>query len=134
MSKIFSIVALLIAGSSQAATLNCVADGYSHDIRSINASTQADGTLKVQTMVNDYVIPAITVKAPLERFEVIAPQQKGHAGTQGIDHIYLTKIGTYRYALETVTYCNFEYQEERCLDGEIIDTKTDNNVWCQLNN
>ena len=132
MSKLTFALILLAAGSvAHAETLHCVADELTYNIETVDAQVQTDGTLLVNTMADSKMLPSIIVKGTLDRFEVMAPQPKGNAGTFGINHVFVVNTGN-RYVFETDTYCNPVYQEEQCIDpDQVIGKSIDTSVYCE---
>ena len=134
MNKLTFAMILLAAGSvAHAETLHCVADELTYNIESVDAQVQDNGTILVNTMADSKMLPSLNVKGTLDRFEVLAPQPKGNAGTFGINHVFVVNTGN-RYVFETDTYCNPTYQEERCIDpDQVIETSVDTSVYCVKN-
>ena len=113
MFKLLSIALFAVAPSVHAASLYCVADGLTHNIRAINASAQADGWVKVSTVQYEYLLPSITVKGSLDSFEVLA---------EGADRVLLVKTAANQYVLQSLTYND---------EKTVIASSVDDNVWCK---
>jgi hypothetical protein len=52
-----------------------------------------------------------------------------YSGPNGIKSVFLVKTEK-GYELQTKTFCNFYYQEEKCREGDILDQISDPAIHC----
>ena len=118
--------------NSFARTLSCKANGNTFGVVKINA-LESNGQIYSQVIIRnsntDIPLPVFISKASLGSFQ-IAPSF--YSGPAGIKNTFLMKTTSNSYILNTKTFCNFYYQEETCLDGDLIAESNDLNITCKV--
>lgn len=129
---------LLFASFARAEMLVCQLDGKLNGITRIHALSE--GTSESEEIYTDVTVvdskgqsqvKSDVTQGLLNRdevnFEVVAAQD---SSPFGIKKSFISFYGK-NFVLETKTYCNFYYQEEECMDGELLET-TSQPVKCSL--
>jgi|GEM_PF-2476529 len=139
MKNAFFTGLLVVSGSSALAEgnfLHCVVKGKNpHSIVRVAAAQVGQEVVVNATVLDakgtEKVLPAFKSKASIGGEFQIAGDF--YNGPFGIKQVYLIKSGEKgaAYRLESRTYCNFYYQEERCLDGDIIERSSTSDVECK---
>ena len=135
MKSVFVVSVVLAFGSQAFAEgskfVHCAVKGKNpHSIVKVDAA-EMNGLVVVNTSVRtekgESILPSFQNKGTLNEFQVAADF---YNGPFGIQQAYLVKTGE-KYALESRTYCNGYYQEERCLDGDLIEKSSTSEVKCE---
>ena len=129
---------LVLAFGSQALAeetrfIHCTVKGKNpHAILKIDAA-EANGEVVVNSTIQDakgsiQMLPVFKSKGLIHaEFQVAADF---YHGPFGIKQAFLVKQGD-RYVLESRTYCNAYYQEERCLEGDLIEKVSTADLRCE---
>jgi hypothetical protein len=135
--KSMIMMSVILVGSQAFAEgtqfLHCTIKGKNpHSIVKIDAA-ESNGEVVVNSTIQDsrgtnQILPTYKTRGSLaSEFQVAADF---YSGPFGIKQAYLVKKGD-QYALESRTYCNFYYQEERCSDGDLIEKSTTTDLKCE---
>lgn len=131
MKAVLLMIVMVLPALAQAGMLHCKVKGRNpHGIVGVSAS-ELNGEVIVETLVRDAggrerTLPVFKSKANLNEFRVA---DDFYNGPFGIQQAFIVKRGDH-YALDSRTYCNFYYQEEKCLDGDIIELSTTPDLTC----
>lgn len=135
MKKLMALV-LLLASTSFATTLSCSLDGSSYGISEVYAkSTGSAAEESIYSHVErsnepiyDYdKSPAVSgvdfysfgyLNKKYVDFQITETTKEGPFG---IEKLFITSKDGKNFKLEIRNYCNFYYQEEKCMTGEIIE-------------
>jgi hypothetical protein len=137
-----SVLSILAGTQSFAHTLSCTAKGSAFGITQILAQTN-DQTGQISSVVSvkgadgkPVTRPAFVSKGSLSsEFQV---SDEFYNGPFGIKKAVLVSVGkTFgqsenTYILYARTYCNSYYQEEKCMEGDLIEQSADMSVKCNL--
>ena len=117
--------------SASAEVIQCQASGSTFGIIKIETVTNNNSAISKVTVQNNN---GTTTTLPDNRSAIetdgsfqIAPDF--YRGPFGIKDTFLTKANS-QYRLNTKTFCNFYYQEETCMDGDIIGESFDYSISC----
>jgi len=122
------------AYAGPANSITCAANGDTFGItRIVGYSDDADATGTIFSHVtvkgSSSELPLFTTNGVLAQEFQVGPEF--YRAWDGIKKVYLVKSAD-GYVLNTRTFCNFYYQEEKCSEGELLEESTDKKVHCSL--